>query len=43
MEIINQIIIMIANIMVIPLLICVCVLMYYVIEQAIYNKNRRSE
>ena len=39
MEIIN----MIANIMVIPLLIGVCVLMYYVIDEAIYRKNRRSK
>ena len=43
MEIINQIINMIANIMVIPLLICVCALMYFVIDDAIYHKNRRSK
>ena len=39
MDIIN----MIANIMVIPLLIGVCVLMYYVIDEAKNNKNRRSK
>lgn len=38
-----EIISIIINIMVIPLLICMFVLMYFVIDDAIYHKNRRSK